>query len=143
MLFTRFLSAFQNITLLQIQSMVAFLTDVQHCKTFLHSIMAQYLFPLSPVQIRAYFDVDSLVDVAVQTSDGTTNIVTFDPRLLPSHLRDGFLAQLFQWAKVENVLPMSSHGTWEGASPGTKTLMLLPLYYAWLEDDAHEQNVLE
>ena len=75
----------------------------QCCRLCLYSpivlVMARFLLPLSTEQISAYVDVDSLVDVAVHTSADTTNIVTFDPMLLPSHLKDGFLTQLFEWQK--------------------------------------------
>ena len=119
----------------------------QCCRLCLYSpivlVMARFLLPLSTEQISAYFDVDSLVDVAVHTSAGTTNIVTFDPMLRPSHLKDGFLTQLFEWAKEENVLPLSSFGTWEGQCPVSHTLSLLALYYASLDDHAYEHQVLE
>ena len=105
--------------------------------------MARLLLPLSTAQITAYHNVEFLVDVAVQHQDGTADIVTFDPVLLPGHLKDEFLEQLFQWANDEGVLPLSSFGTWTGKDPGSKTMMLLPLYYEWLDDDTHEHNVLE
>ena len=105
--------------------------------------MARFLLPLATEQISGYFEVGSLVDVSVHTSAGTTDIVTFDPMLLPSHLSDKFLTQLFEWAKEENVLPLSSFGTWEGQCLGSHTLDLLPLYYAWLDKHARERQFLE
>ena len=105
--------------------------------------MARFLFPLSTAQITAYHNVESLVDVAVHCKDCKTDIVTFDPMLLPWHSRDEFLEQLFQWANDEDVLPLSSFGTWNGKDPGSKTMMLLPLYDAWLEYDSREHNGLE
>ena len=99
--------------------------------------------PLSTAQVTAYHNVESLVDVVVQHKDGTTDIVTFDSMLLPWHFRDEFLEQLFQWANDEDVLPLSSFGIWNGKDPGSETMLLLPLYYAWLDNDAHEHNALE
>ena len=87
--------------------------------------------------------MESLVDVAVQNKDGTTYIVTSDSTLLPWHFRDDFLEQLFQLANEEDVLPLSSFGTWNGEDPGSDTMMLLPLYHAWLVNDAHDHNALE
>ena len=105
--------------------------------------MASFLLPLSTAEVAAYHNVESLVDVAVQNKDGTTDIITFDSMLLPWHFRDAFLEQFFLWANDEDVLPLSSFGTWNGKDPGSETMMLLPLYYAWLDNDAHEHNALE
>ena len=105
--------------------------------------MATYLFPLSEVHIRSYQDVECLVDVAVQNQHGTTDIVTFDPMLLPWHLRNEFLVQLFQWARDEGVLPLSSHGRWNEQHSDSKTMTLLPLYETWLDESSQESNSLE
>lgn len=106
-------------------------------------IMAQFLLPLSNEQVRIYFERDSLVEVAVSTSAGITDIVTFDPLLLPSHLKNDFLTQLFQWAHVELVLPLSSFGTWEGKNDTSKTMDLLPHYWAWLDMQVSKCHVVE
>ena len=55
--------------------------------------MASFLLPLSTAEVAAYHNVESLVDVAVQHNDGTTDIITFDSMLLPWHFRDSFLEQ--------------------------------------------------
>ena len=82
--------------------------------------MAMFCLPLSTAQVAAYHNVESLVDVAVQNKDGTTDIITFDSMLLPWHSRDDFLEQLFLWANNEDVLPLSSYGTWNGKDPGSE-----------------------
>ena len=105
--------------------------------------MVHYLFALPMWRVRGYADTTSLVDVSVVNEEGMASVVTFDPFLLPSHLQRDFLTQLFEWAKAENVWPMSSFGTWRGSSSDSKVVLLLPLYLAWLEGNAHEHNDLE
>ena len=106
-------------------------------------VMARFLLPLSKAQVTAYHNVESLVDVAVQNKDGTTDIVTFDSMLLPGHFRNYVFEPLFQWANDEDVLPLSSLVIWNWKDPGSETMMLLPLYCAWLDNDAHEHSALE
>ena len=80
--------------------------------------------------IANYVDRTCLVDVSVRSINGETDIETFDPLLLPSHCSHDFLLQLFHWANDNNVLPLSTYGTWLGKDGDAIVQDVLFLLYA-------------
>ena len=110
----------------------------------LAQVMVQFLFPLTWLEVMAYHDRDVLVEVHVMYACGEYDICTFDPTLLPLYLKDIFLQELFQWAFVQDILLLSSFGTWSGKDPGSEILDLWPLYCKWLNGlDAMDFVMLE
>ena len=108
-----------------------------------HIAMISYLFPLTDAHVQKYVDRQCLVDVLVEGSDGETDVITFDPFLLPSQCHDRFLPNLFLWAKENNVLPLSGHGKWFGKAGEAASMDFLRPFYDWLRDFEDATNTFD
>ena len=105
--------------------------------------MVTYLTPLRPEEIEAYHDVELLVDVIVEDKNGIRDVFTFDSTLLPSHLQEDFVQELFHWASAQGCIPWSCYGRWPGKIGTSASEELLPLFYAWLQDASCQEGLLQ
>ena len=131
----------------EINSNACFHRSLKHgilVRTGIYSVLVvTYLSPLRPEEIQAYHDVELLVDVIVEDKNGIRDVFTFDSMLLPSHLQEDFLQQLFHWASAQGFIPWSCYGCWPGKIGTSSSETLLPLFYAWLQGASCQEGFLQ